>query len=101
MEATQVFTHAAGRSFLARRAARGNRGQGAMRRQRLQLRCSVLFLLLGAAERSAAQSGATGDMGQGEAAIAVRSDVSLSVKGTGGTSSERLSKLGQAVSDQM
>jgi hypothetical protein len=31
----------------------------------------------------------------------VRSDVSLSVKGTGGTSSERLSKLGQAVSDQM
>ena len=42
-----------------------------------------------------------GDMGQGEAAIAVRSDVKLSVKGTGGTPSDRLAKLGQAVSDQM
>lgn len=40
-------------------------------------------------------------MGQGEAAINVRSDVKLGIKGTGGTSSERLSKLGQAVSDQM
>jgi len=48
--------------------------------------------------RAAAQSG---DMGQGEASIAVRSDVKLSVKGTGGTPSERLAKLGQAVSDQM
>lgn len=46
-----------------------------------------------------AQSGDS--MGQGEAAIAVRSDVTLSVKGTGGTSSERLAKLGQAVSDEM
>jgi hypothetical protein len=46
----------------------------------------------------AAQSG---DMGQGEANIAVRSDVKLAVKGTGGTPSERLSKLGQAVSDEM
>lgn len=40
-------------------------------------------------------------MGQGEAAIAVRSDVKLSVKGTGGTPSDRLARLGQAVSDQM
>jgi hypothetical protein len=40
-------------------------------------------------------------MGQGQASIAVRSDVKLSVKGTGGTTSERLSKLGQAVADQM
>lgn len=48
---------------------------------------------------AAAQSG--DNMGQGEAAISVRSDVTLSVKGTGGTSSERLAKLGQAVSDEM
>jgi hypothetical protein len=40
-------------------------------------------------------------MGQGEASIAVRSDVKLAVKGTGGTPSERLAKLGQAVSDHM
>lgn len=40
-------------------------------------------------------------MGQGEAAINVRSDVKLGVKGTGGTPSERLAKLGQAVADQM
>jgi len=40
-------------------------------------------------------------MGQGQAAIAVRSDVKLGVKGTGGTTSERLAKLGQAVGDQM
>ena len=55
-------------------------------------------LLLSAAAPVAAQGG---EMGQGEANIAVRSDVTLSVKGTGGTSSERLAKLGQAVSDQM
>jgi hypothetical protein len=48
---------------------------------------------------AAAEGG--GDMGQGEASIAVRSDVKLGVKGTGGTTSERLGKLGQAVSDQM
>lgn len=41
------------------------------------------------------------NMGQGEASIAVRSDVKLAVKGTGGTPSDRLAKLGQAVSDQM
>ena len=40
-------------------------------------------------------------MGQGQATIAVRSDVKLGVKGTAGTTSERLAKLGQAVSDQM
>jgi hypothetical protein len=40
-------------------------------------------------------------MGQGEAAINVRSDVKLGVKGTGGTPSDRLNKLGQAVGDQM
>jgi hypothetical protein len=40
-------------------------------------------------------------MSQGEAAINVRSDVKLGIKGTGGTPSERLSKLGQAVGDQM
>jgi hypothetical protein len=55
-------------------------------------------IALGVCSVAAAQSG---DMGQGEAAIAVRSDVKLSVKGTGGTTSERLAKLGQAVSDQM
>ena len=40
-------------------------------------------------------------MGQGEATIAVRSDVKLGVKGTAGTTSERLAKLGQAAGDQM
>jgi hypothetical protein len=40
-------------------------------------------------------------MGQGEASIAVRSDVKLGVKGTGGTTAERLSNLGQRVGDQM
>ena len=40
-------------------------------------------------------------MGQGQATIAVRSDVKLGVKGTGGTTSERLAKLGQAVGDEM
>jgi hypothetical protein len=77
-----------------------SRGQGSMHRHPVLLSFSVFLLLLAAAGRSAAQSG--GDtMGQGEANISVRSDVTLSVKGTGGTSSERLSKLGQAVSDQM
>jgi hypothetical protein len=42
-----------------------------------------------------------GAMGQGEAAINVRSDVKLGIKGTGGTPGERLAKLGQAVGDQM
>jgi hypothetical protein len=40
-------------------------------------------------------------MSQGEATIAVRSDVKLGVKGTAGTTKDRLAKLGQAVSDQM
>jgi hypothetical protein len=40
-------------------------------------------------------------MAQGEAAINVQSDVKLGIKGTGGTPSERLNKLGQAVGDQM
>lgn len=59
---------------------------------------TLLLLSSAVSGRAAAQSG---NMGQGEAAIAVRSDVKLSVKGTGGTPSDRLSKLGQAVSDQM
>ena len=69
-----------------------------MRKHRLLLTLSPLVLLLSAAAPAAAQGG---EMGQGEANISVRSDVTLSVKGTGGTSSERLAKLGQAVSDQM
>lgn len=69
-----------------------------MRKHRLLLTLSALVLLLPAAEPAAAQGG---EMGQGEANISVRSDVTLSVKGTGGTSSERLAKLGQAVSDQL
>lgn len=68
-----------------------------MRKGRLLLTWYAFGLLLLPAA-AAAQSGV---MGQGEANIAVRSDVTLSVKGTGGTSSERLAKLGQAVSDQM
>jgi hypothetical protein len=81
-----------------------NRGPGSMRRKPLAISLHVYALaVLGVcaawSARAAAQSGET--MGQGEAAISVRSDVTLSVKGTGGTSSERLAKLGQAVSDQM
>jgi hypothetical protein len=64
------------------------------------LTLSGFVLLLSAAGPAAAQGGGE-TMGQGEANISVRSDVTLSVKGTGGTSSERLAKLGQAVSDQM
>jgi hypothetical protein len=64
-----------------------------------------LAVLRGAAALSclvAIAHGQAGDsMSQGEASIAVRSDVKLSVKGTGGTTSERLAKLGQAVGDQM
>jgi len=59
---------------------------------------ALCCLLTAASAR--AQSG-SGSMGQGEAAIAVRSDVKLAVKGTGGTPSDRLARLGQAVSDQM
>jgi hypothetical protein len=58
-----------------------------------------LVIAFGVCSMAAAQGG--GEMGQGEASIAVRSDVKLSIKGTGGTPSERLAKLGQAVSDQM
>jgi hypothetical protein len=61
----------------------------------LALGCGCAWLQ---AEISHAQDGA---MGQGQAAIAVRSDVKLGIKGTGGTTSERLAKLGQAVGDQM
>lgn len=61
-------------------------------------RLLLLTAVMCSASYAAAQSG---NMGQGEASIAVRSDVKLSVKGTGGTTSERLAKLGQAVSDQM
>ena len=50
---------------------------------------------------AAPTSAQSGPMGQGEAAINVRSDVKLGIKGTGGTPSERLAKLGQAVGDQM
>jgi hypothetical protein len=75
-----------------------NRGLGSMRKHRLLLTFALFALPLSAAGPVAAQGG---EMGQGEANISVRSDVTLSVKGTGGTSSERLAKLGQAVSDQM
>jgi hypothetical protein len=58
----------------------------------------ALLLTLALASAASAQSDS---MGQGEAAINVRSDVKLGIKGTGGTPSERLAKLGQAVGDQM
>ncbi|HKU41318.1 MAG TPA: hypothetical protein VJR89_24310 [Polyangiales bacterium] len=61
----------------------------------VSLLCSSSSLALLGGARAFAQ------MGQGEAAINVRSDVRLGVKGTGGTPSERLAKLGQAVGDQM
>jgi hypothetical protein len=67
------------------------------RRHRLQGLLTICLAFVGVVQVQA-QDGA---MGQGEATIAVRSDVKLSVKGTGGTTSERLSKLGQAVSEQM
>ncbi len=65
------------------------------------------FIFFGAAlflgTAASAQSDGVGNsgMGQGQAAINVRSDVKLGIKGTGGTTSERLSKLGEAVSGQM
>ena len=69
-----------------------------MLKQRLLCTLTAFVLPLAAAGSAAAQSGS---MGQGEANISVRSDVTLSVKGTGGTSSERLSKLAQSVSDEL
>ena len=61
-------------------------------------RCTwMIAAVLGGGSLASAQA----DMSQGEAAINVRSDVKLAVKGTGGTPSERLAKLGQAVGDQM
>ena len=62
---------------------------------------SVLFVQLALFPAWSAQVGAQAPMGQGEATIAVRSDVKLGVKGTAGTTSERLARLGQAVGDQM
>jgi hypothetical protein len=63
--------------------------------------CMVWTLLFVATAH--AQSGGVGQSGmeQGQAAINVRSDVKLGIKGTGGTTSERLAKLGEAVSAQM
>jgi hypothetical protein len=69
-----------------------------MRRSR-SLAWLVGVFVLFVTSAAGAQTGAS--MQQGEASIAVRSDVKLAVKGTGGTTSERLMKLGQAVGDQM
>ncbi|MEY4576343.1 MAG: hypothetical protein RL701_1046 [Pseudomonadota bacterium] len=63
--------------------------------------CAYTLSVVAITRVAAAQDSAPATMSQGEAAISVRSDVKLSVKGTGGTPSERLSKLGQAVSDEL
>jgi hypothetical protein len=72
---------------------------GKERSKRLELLALSCACALSCLPQARAQSKAA--MSQGEAAIAVRSDVKLGIKGTGGTTSERLAKLGQAVGDQM
>lgn len=57
----------------------------------------VWFVTAGAV----AQEAPGGGMGQGEALINVRSDVRLGIKGTAGTTSERLQELADAIADQM
>ncbi len=73
-------------------------------RMNVQLSCFALFALCSvcssvvlAQDEGVAKSG----LEQGEASINVRSDVKLGIKGTGGTTSERLAKLGAAVGDLM
>jgi hypothetical protein len=63
-------------------------------------RANVWVLLLVVAQGAAAQSG-DGPMGQGEANINVRSDVTLAIKGTRSTTTARLQQLTDVVSDQM
>jgi len=62
-----------------------------------------LLLVSACVGAASAQEGGVASSGldQGEASINVRSDVKLGIKGTGGTTSERLAKLGEAVSEQM
>jgi hypothetical protein len=59
------------------------------------------ILLWAVGTRAQDEGVANSGMGQGEASINVRSDVRLGIKGTGGTTSERLAKLGAAVGDRM
>jgi hypothetical protein len=61
------------------------------------LLCSLWAAGVAAQEEGVAKSG----MDQGEAAINVRSDVKLGIKGTAGTTSERVAQLGAAVGDLM
>ncbi|HEX4353274.1 MAG TPA: hypothetical protein VHZ95_10175, partial [Polyangiales bacterium] len=68
-------------------------------RKFVRLGCMSVAIAFVCASRASAQ--ADPSMSQGEASIAVRSDVKLGVKGTGGTTAERLNKLGQTVGDQM
>ena len=61
----------------------------------------VLVCLLGWGPAAQAQAEQSGGMGQGEARISVRSDVRLSIKGTRGTTTERLRRLTEALTDRM
>ncbi|MDH5671626.1 MAG: hypothetical protein OEZ06_05715 [Myxococcales bacterium] len=65
------------------------------------LAAATLLLLLGGGASVQAQSSGQSQMGQGQAAIQVRSDVKLGIKGTAGTNNERLQQLTEAVGDQM
>lgn len=67
------------------------------------MRSALVFGLLWVTTAVAAQSGAVepSGIGQGEASINVRSDVRLGIKGTAGTTSERLTRLGEAVGGAM
>jgi hypothetical protein len=61
----------------------------------------LTVLVVASAGVAVAQGGDGAGMAQGEASINVRSDVKLGIKGTAGTTSERLMKLGEAATEQM
>lgn len=65
------------------------------------MRSVLIFGLVLLSTSANAQETSVGGMGQGEASINVRSDVKLGIKGTAGTTSERLAKLGEAVGGAM
>lgn len=64
---------------------------------------TVLMVIVVQAQKSDQNLGgvAKSGMSQGQALIAVRSDVKLSLKGTGGTTSKRVAALGEAAGQQM
>jgi hypothetical protein len=63
--------------------------------------CMVAAATLGMPTGARAQAEGASAMGQGQANINVRSDVTLGIKGLRATTSERLAKLTEVVSDQL